>query len=148
MVLSLSRPVSNDRSICSSKKQCQLQLLLRIADAGHALTDLVSDFMTLGTVAWALKPPTARFPSGYGKIESIGSLGVSLLLTGGLLMGLNASDVLCSEFFDFHLFSAGAPGGHSHAHPVSLNAMWLAAGSIVVKEWLYRASKLCHESRK
>ncbi len=113
-----------------------------IADAGHALTDLVSDFMTLGTVAWALKPATARFPSGYGKIESIGSLGVSgLLLTGGLLMGLNASDVLCSEFFDFHLFSAGAPGGHSHAHPVSLNAIWLAAGSIVIKEWLYRASK-------
>ena len=115
-----------------------------IADAGHALTDLVSDFMTLGTVAWALTPPTARFPTGYGKVESLGSLGVSsLLLTGGVLMGLNASDVLCNEFFGFQLFSAGAPGGHSHAHPVSLNAMWLAAGSIVVKEWLYRASKLC-----
>ena len=58
-----------------------------IADAFHALTDLVSDFMTLGTVAWALKPPTPRFPSGYGKIESLGSLGVSgLLLTGGVLI--------------------------------------------------------------
>src|SRR5262249_38248135 len=41
-----------------------------IADAYHALTDLVSDFMTLGTVAWSLKPPSERFPNGYGKVES------------------------------------------------------------------------------
>lgn len=59
-----------------------------IADAFHALTDLVSDFLTLSTVALALKKPTDRFPNGYGKIESLGSLGVSgLLLAGGLAMG-------------------------------------------------------------
>ena len=111
-----------------------------VADAGHALTDLVSDFMTLGTVAWALKPPTSRFPSGYGKIESLGSLGVSsLLLTGGILMGLNACDVLCHEFFDFHFLPRVAAHTHSHMPP-NINAAWLAAGSIVVKEWLYRAS--------
>lgn len=111
-----------------------------VADAGHALTDLVSDFMTLGTVAWALKPPTSRFPSGYGKIESLGSLGVSsLLLTGGLLMGLNACDVLCHEFLDIHFLPRMAAHTHSHLPP-NINAAWLAAGSIVVKEWLYRAS--------
>jgi len=61
-----------------------------IADAMHAVTDLVSDFMTLATVSWALKPPTDRFPNGFGKIESLGSLGVSsLLLFGGLAMGLS-----------------------------------------------------------
>lgn len=111
-----------------------------VADAGHALTDLVSDFMTLGTVAWALKPPTPRFPSGYGKIESLGSLGVSgLLLTGGILMGLNACDVLCHDFFDLHVLPRAAAHSHSHMPP-NINAAWLAAGSIVVKEWLYRAS--------
>ncbi|KAI9777946.1 MAG: hypothetical protein M1839_008481 [Geoglossum umbratile] len=53
-----------------------------LADALHALTDLVSDFMTLATISWSLKPPTAKFPSGYGKIESLGSLGVSGILSG------------------------------------------------------------------
>ena len=110
-----------------------------IADAFHALTDLVSDFMTLGTVAWALKPPTSRFPSGYGKIESLGSLGVSgLLLTGGVLMGLNSCNVLCDQFLGFELLHAF----HSHSHGIpDWNAAWLAGGSIIVKEWLYRASK-------
>lgn len=126
-----------------------------VADAFHALTDLVSDFMTLGTVSWSLKPPTQRFPSGYGKIESLGSLGVSsLLLVGGILMGLNACEVLYHEFFvDATASAANAHGhghshgffGHSHSHSTDLgpniNAAWLAAGSIIVKEYLYRASK-------
>lgn len=126
-----------------------------VADAFHALTDLVSDFMTLGTVSWSLKPPTQRFPSGYGKIESLGSLGVSsLLLVGGVLMGLNACEVLYHEFFvDAAASAANAHGhghshgffGHSHSHSADLgpniNAAWLAAGSIIVKEYLYRASK-------
>lgn len=124
-----------------------------VADAFHALTDLVSDFMTLGTVSWSLKPPTQRFPSGYGKIESLGSLGVSsLLLVGGILMGLNACEVLYHEFFvDAAVATANAHGhshgffSHSHSHSADLgpniNAAWLAAGSIIVKEYLYRASE-------
>lgn len=123
-----------------------------VADAFHALTDLVSDFMTLGTVSWSLKPPSTRFPSGYGKIESLGSLGVSsLLLVGGILMGLNACEALYHEFFLDALaagdHSHGGIFGHSHSHGSAdlgpnINAAWLAAGSIVVKEYLYRASKV------
>jgi divalent metal cation (Fe/Co/Zn/Cd) transporter len=121
-----------------------------IADAYHALTDLVSDFLTLGTVAWSLKPPTERFPNGYGKIESIGALGVSsLLLCGGVFMGLNSGQVLLDQFYPeaastlSHVAAIGH--GHSHSHGVeslgpSIHAAWLAAGSIVVKEWLYHAS--------
>ncbi|KAI4251075.1 MAG: hypothetical protein L6R42_008514, partial [Xanthoria sp. 1 TBL-2021] len=123
-----------------------------VADAFHAMTDLVSDFMTLGTVAWSLKPPTARFPSGYGKIESLGSLGVSgLLLTGGILMGLNACNVLYNQFFidaahAAHDHSHGGIFGHSHSHGAAdmgpnINAAWVAAASIGVKEYLYRASE-------
>ena len=125
-----------------------------LADAFHALTDLVSDFMTLGTVSWSLKSPTPRFPSGYGKIESLGSLGVSsLLLVGGILMGLNACEVLYHELLaDITASGVHSHGhvhdglfGHSHSHNTTdlgpnLNAAWLAAGSIVVKEYLYRAS--------
>lgn len=116
-----------------------------VADAFHSLTDLVSDFMTLATVSWSLKPPTARFPSGYGKVESLGSLGVSgLLLAGGMLMGLNACEVLYHQFF-MDAASHGGLFGHGHSHNPSdlgpnINAAWLAAGSIVVKEYLYRAS--------
>lgn len=124
-----------------------------VADAFHSLTDLVSDFMTLGTVSWSLKPPSARFPSGYGKIESLGSLGVSsLLLVGGILMGLNACEILYHEFFADVAASGGHSHGgifgHSHSHShnsadlgPNINAAWLAAGSIVVKEYLYRASE-------
>ncbi|OJD11796.1 hypothetical protein AJ78_07509, partial [Emergomyces pasteurianus Ep9510] len=122
-----------------------------IADAYHAATDLVSDFMTLATVSLSLKPPTAKFPLGYGKVESLGALGVSsLLLCGGLLMGLNAAEVLLTQFFptiaewfEHHgLLGHGHSHGHSHSHEVlgpNINAAWLAAGSILVKESLYHA---------
>jgi Cation efflux family len=120
-----------------------------IADAFHALTDLVSDFMTLATVSWSLKPPTARFPYGYGKVESLGALGVSgLLLFGGVTMGANALDVLYTQFFvdtlqETHHHGLFSILGHDHHHGATLpdlNAAWLAGGSILVKEWLYRAS--------
>ena len=125
-----------------------------IADAFHALTDLVSDFMTLATISWSVKPPTERFPYGYGKVESLGALGVSgILLLGGTGMAMNAIDLLYIQFFLDHAHVAhehaehvhGLFGiGHSHSHSTDLphiNAAWLAAGSVVIKEWLYRASK-------
>ncbi|PYI06094.1 hypothetical protein BO78DRAFT_344237 [Aspergillus sclerotiicarbonarius CBS 121057] len=129
-----------------------------IADAYHALTDLVSDFLTLGTVAWSLKPPSERFPNGYGKIESIGALGVSgLLLCGGVFMGLNSGQVLLDQFYPEAaeaIAHVGALGhGHSHSHGIeamgpSIHAAWLAAGSIVVKEWLYHATMKVATERK
>lgn len=123
-----------------------------VADAFHSLTDLVSDFMTLATVSWSLKPPTARFPTGYGKVESLGALGVSgLLLFGGVGMGLNALDAVYLQLFvqaaaDTHEHAHGLFSflGHDHSHGAQipdLNAAWLAGGSILVKEWLYRASR-------
>lgn len=121
-----------------------------IADAFHALTDLVSDFMTLATISVALRPPTIRYPNGYGKVESFGSLVVSgLLLSGGVFMGQHACGAIYSQFFvDAASAVVHDHGilGHSHSHSVAhlipnINAAYLAAGSIVVKEWLYRASR-------
>ena len=122
-----------------------------LADAIHSLTDLVSDIMTLATVSWSLKPPTERFPGGYGKVESLGSLGVSgILLASGVMMGWAGVMALCQQFIPGFEEVAGQLGllhlghGHDHSHTdlgPNLNAAWLAAGSIAVKEWLYRASK-------
>ncbi|KAI9886730.1 MAG: hypothetical protein M1823_001439 [Watsoniomyces obsoletus] len=122
-----------------------------LADTFHALTDLVSDFMTLATIAWSLKPPTERFPNGYGKIESLGSLGVSgLLLAGGMLMAWNSGNTLYAHFFlDAVAAAEHALHAHSHGHGHShaaadmipdIKAAWLAAGTIIIKEWLYRAT--------
>ena len=127
-----------------------------VADAFHSLTDLVSDFLTLATVSWSLKPPTSRFPGGYGKIESLGSLGVSsLLLTGGIGLGWHSYEILYSQFFldaaslvaEHGHSHGGGVFGHSHSHnPADMgipnvHAAWIAGGSIIIKEYLYRASK-------
>lgn len=114
------------------------------------MTDLVSDILTLATVSWSLKLPSERFPSGYGKVESLGSLGVSgILLGGGFMMGWAALIALAQQFFPEAAEVAAhwglLPHSHGHHHGVddlgpNINAAWLAAGSIVIKEWLYRAS--------
>jgi cation diffusion facilitator family transporter len=120
-----------------------------IADGFHALTDLFSDFLTLFSVGWSNRKATPRYPNGYGKIESLGALGVSgLLLFGGVGMGANALDALYMQFFMDALEETHRHGlfsflGHDHSHGATLpdlNAAWLAGGSIIVKEWLYRAS--------
>lgn len=122
-----------------------------VADAWHSLTDLASDFLTLATVSWSLRPPTDKFPTGFGKVESLGSLGVSgMLLGGGIFMCMSSLQILHAHFF---LDAAAAAEvmahahGHSHSHAhdhsgPSLHAAWLALGTVLVKEWLYRTSKL------
>ncbi|KAF2501566.1 hypothetical protein BU16DRAFT_522520 [Lophium mytilinum] len=129
------------------------------ADAIHSLTDMVSDVMTLATVSLSLKPPSKRFPSGYGKFESLGSIGVSgLLLLGGVLMGKAAIVALLQQFFPEIAHEAAHWGlighdhhGHSHSHSdlgPNINAAWLAGGSILIKEWLYRATLKVAKERK
>lgn len=136
-----------------------------IADGWHALTDLVSDFMTLATISVALKPATAKYPNGFGKMESFGSLLVSgFLLTGGILMALQSGMALYSQFFvdaaaaaAEHVHDHGEHShawydiGHSHSAEAmipNLNAAWIALGSIAVKEWLYRATMKIAKERK
>ncbi|MCJ1234229.1 hypothetical protein MMC14_002188 [Varicellaria rhodocarpa] len=129
-----------------------------VADAFHALTDLVSDFMTLATISVALKPPTSKYPNGFGKVESFGSLMVSgLLLAGGVMMGQHACSALYYQFFAEAAAAVGSHDhgimGHSHSHDAAhlipnINAAWLAAGSIIVKEYLYRKTMKVAVERK
>lgn len=142
---------------CSPSSDHTLSLT---ADALHALTDLISDVTTLMTISYSLRPATTRFPQGYGKVESLGALAVSgILLSGGIMIGLQAVMALSQQFFP-QIFEALSHLGifehaHSHGHDhgamdlgPNINAAWLAAGSIVVKEWLYRATmKVAQEKR-
>lgn len=75
------------------------------------------------------------------------------------MIGLQAVMALAQQFFPdiAHILShIGIFGhGHSHSHShgvegmgVNINAAWLAAGSIIIKEWLYRATmKIAKEKR-
>jgi divalent metal cation (Fe/Co/Zn/Cd) transporter len=120
-----------------------------VADAWHSIADLASDILTLATVSWSIKPPTERFPLGFGKVESLGSLGVSgMLLIGGIYMGWESAISLYGHFNPeaAHQILEHVGHGHSHSHSAadldipSVHAAWLAAGTILIKEWLYHAS--------
>lgn len=127
-----------------------------VADAWHSITDLASDILTLATVSWSIKPPTDRFPLGFGKVESLGSLGVSgMLVVGGFYMGWESAISLFGYFspelahtIGDLLGGHGHGHGHSHSHSAadlgipSLHAAWLAGATILIKEWLYQASTL------
>ncbi|KJZ77044.1 hypothetical protein HIM_03365 [Hirsutella minnesotensis 3608] len=130
------------------------------ADAWHSIADLASDILTLATVSWSLKPPTDRFPMGFGKVESLGSLGVSgMLLFGGFYMGWESAISLYGHFNPeaaHHILEhfGGHGHGHSHSHSAaslgipSIHAAWLAAGTILIKEWLYHATMKVARERK
>ncbi|KAB5570466.1 cation efflux family protein [Coniochaeta sp. 2T2.1] len=130
-----------------------------IADAWHSLTDLASDILTLATVSWSLKPPTEKFPMGFGKVESLGALGVSsMLLFGGMFMCMSSCESLYAQaFLDpetiAHMAEHGHGHGHGHSHShalllPSVHAVWLALGTIGIKEWLYHATMKVAKERK
>lgn len=65
------------------------------------------------------------------------------------MMCWSALIVLCQQFFPqvTEKVAHWGPLPHSHGHHhgvqnlgLNTNAIWLAAGSIVIKEWLYQAS--------
>src|SRR5699024_2464593 len=71
-----------------------------LADSIHAVSDLISDFMTLATVSLSNKPPTKAFPNGYGRVETLGSLGVStLLILAGISMGWSGLITMLHQIF-------------------------------------------------
>nr|POE65732.1 mitochondrial metal transporter 2 [Quercus suber] len=128
------------------------------ADAVHSLTDLISDVATLATISYSIRLPTSQFPLGYGKVESLGALAVSgLLLSGGIMIGLQAVMALSQQFFPgiAEVLSHSGIFEHAHDHSHShvdigpnINAAWLAGGSIFIKEWLYRATmKIAKQKR-
>ncbi|SCZ87893.1 BZ3500_MvSof-1268-A1-R1_Chr2-3g05361 [Microbotryum saponariae] len=143
-----------------------------LADAAHSGSDLLADVVTLTTYRMSRKPVSVKYPYGYGKYESVGSLVVSILLIGTALgIGKFGSGEECLHSYHLllttlatmpnmnpellasldlfpHGHSHGGVSDHSHDHHgssgeaeiVDPRAMWFAAGSIAVKEYLYRAT--------
>lgn len=106
-----------------------------IADAGHSLSDLFSDFVTLYSVQLARLPPDEDHPYGHYKFEAIGSLFLALTL---LVTGLGIGTVANQELMQILRKSGGKALTLQLPTPP---ALLMAAASIVSKEWLYRITK-------
>ncbi|KAI9482731.1 MAG: cation efflux family-domain-containing protein [Benjaminiella poitrasii] len=140
-----------------------------LAEALHSFSDLLSDFVTLYTFKMSRKPADSIYPYGYGKFETVGSVTVSsLLLAGAVGIGWHSFDLLlatlqtslpyaadtaatvatvASESVSSSTPSAAATAtttsvGHHHGNGGVLdpNAAWFALASVIIKEWLYRAT--------
>ena len=94
-----------------------------VADAFHSLSDAPIDIAMLVGVTYWSKPPDGGHPHGHGRIETLVTGGI------GILLGLVAVAIA---------FVAVATVREHHAHPPGLIAMGAALLSIVSKEALYR----------
>lgn len=137
-----------------------------VADAAHSLSDMFSDLVTLFCWKMSQKPPSQTHPLGYGKYETMGGLGVSVVLVGGSVgIGMHSWGLLLESLapmietapvflqqLSHWTGSIASMGAHSHGHSHEVssnaadagvldpNAMWFALLSVVVKEWLYYAT--------
>lgn len=95
-----------------------------LADAIHSLSDMVADFLTLATVNVASKVGSPdRFPLGYGKLESLGSLLVSgVLLFAGVSIGWSSLLAVFEYTMPAYLYewASKIQIGHSHSHSFGL----------------------------
>ncbi|GAA5798987.1 hypothetical protein HPULCUR_004396 [Helicostylum pulchrum] len=131
-----------------------------LAEAFHSFSDLLSDFVTLYTFKMSRKPADSIYPYGYGKFETVGSVTVSsLLLVGAVGIGWHSFDLLLQTLQTSpSLFvsdttatvaavtatntaeSAPSLTTHGHGGVLDPNAAWFALASVIIKEWLYRAT--------
>jgi hypothetical protein len=115
-----------------------------IADAGHSLSDLISDFITLWSVNVSRLPPDDDHPYGHYKFEAIGSLFLSLtLIMTGVTVGLHSQKQLLSILKASNNM-ASSTSALAAAAPGPL-ALVVAGISIVSKEWLFRVTKAVGE---
>ncbi|CAI4048800.1 hypothetical protein N7582_004479 [Saccharomyces uvarum] len=119
------------------------------ADAIHAISDMVSDLLTLLSVGLAANKPTSDYPYGYGKIETVGSLAVSTILAmAGISIGWSSLCALVGPVIPHTIIETLGSMGHAHTYSeeiiedvTDINAAWIAAASIAAKEWIFRATR-------
>ena len=122
----------------------------------------MGDFVTLFCWKLSRKMPSARYPYGFAKFETLGTTTVSLMLIGGALgIGFHSYHLLVQTLATS--LSTLPPGplhdilsqvtsvaqhapsvGHAHGHHGGVldpNAACFAAISVLSKEWLYRITK-------
>ncbi len=94
-----------------------------LADGVHSLSDLISDIVVIVGLRWGRAEADANHPFGHGRIETVAGLAVGVLLVAAALwIGYSAA----VSFAEEHLVSS------------PLDAILVAAGSILLKEALYR----------
>lgn len=131
--------------------QCHSSAL--IADAGHSLSDLFSDFVTLWAVQVARIPPDSDHPYGHGKFEAIGSLFLSLtLMATGLGVGIQSNkkllEILAASSSRSTSSSAAVASSSAAVIVPGFAALAMALVSIVSKEWLFRITRNVGERLK
>ena len=96
-----------------------------IADAGHSVSDLLSDGITLWAVRMSGFPKDKNHPYGHGKFETIGTFFIALLL---LFTGIGVA---------WHVFNKmDAP------EVPGIIALWMAGIAIIVKEALFHVTRM------
>ena len=94
-----------------------------IADSLHSLSDLISDILALLGLHFRYKESDDNHPYGHGKIESLTTVGVGLLLLGvAFWVGFDAIKTMYRKTFI-----------QPHTYTI-----WIAGISIVTKEVLFR----------
>jgi len=112
-----------------------------IADAGHSLSDLFSDFITLWAVQIGRLPPDDDHPYGHGKFEAVGSLFLALTLLGtGIAVGAESNARLIEIITIQRKYGFAAAQTLAGKIP-TFPALLMAGMSIVSKEWLYRITR-------
>ncbi|CAM9329290.1 unnamed protein product [Pylaiella littoralis] len=108
-----------------------------IADAGHSLSDLLSDAVTLWAVRLSRLPPDDDHPYGHGRFEAVGAFIIALILMGaGYGIGNHSFETLRDVM----------NGGGDAVTPSKLTAL-AASISIVAKEVLFRATNAVGKRR-
>lgn len=102
----------------------QSQALL--ADGLHSLSDLLSDFIVLAAARQSRKAADTDHPYGHQRFET-----AAALLLGLLLLGVGAA-MLWSIVDKFQ------SGGSTAGGPVNILALWIALGTLLCKEVLFR----------
>ena len=96
-----------------------------IADAGHSVSDLLSDGITLWAVRMSGIPKDKNHPYGHGKFETVGTFIIALLL---LFTGIGVA---------WHVFNKmDAP------HVPGAMALWMAGIAIIIKEALFQVTRM------
>jgi cation diffusion facilitator family transporter len=96
-----------------------------IADAGHSVSDLLSDGITLWAVRMSSIPKDKNHPYGHGKFETVGTFIIALLL---LFTGIGVAGHV------FNRMDASVVPGTI--------ALWMAGIAIIVKEALFHVTRM------